>query len=519
MEHLSIRQKVTIMFAIMASMLFAALNQTIVGTIMPRIIAELKGIELFEWVFTIYMLTSSVTAILVGKLSDLYGRKTFILFGLGIFVIGSFLCGTSSTMIQLIIYRGVQGIGGGMVMSTAFTAVGDLFSPRERGRWQGWLSATFGLASIFGPTLGGYIVDHVSWHWCFWIFLPFGVIAFFMIWFLFPSHKNRKKHAIDYAGSFVLALMMIPLLLAFSWAGSSYDWSSPIIIGLFVSSIFFLILFIWIEKKAANPVLPLPLFKNSVFSLSNLLNLLMGFGMFGAIMYTPFFVQGVMGLSATKSSLLIMPMTITNVVASIITGQIISRTGKYKLISLIGLLIMMAGLISMSMLSSHATEWQIIVRMIVIGIGLGIIFPVFTLTVQNAVEHKHLGVATSSTQLFRQMGGTIGVSVLGTVMTTTMKEEMTKWTPPKDGAFSQFNSELSQINDPQLLMNPNQLEMIRSQFPITMQNLFDQMVEWMRESLTLAIHQVFFVGGLAILVAFAIAFFIKELPLRTSNQS
>lgn len=209
-----------IMLAIMASMLFASLNQTIVGTSLPRIVTVLGGIEYFNWVFTIFMLASSVTAILVGKLSDIYGRKIFILTGLGIFMVGSFLCGTASDMIQLIIYRGIQGFGGGMIMSTAFTAVGDLFSPRERGRWQGLMSSVFGLSSVLGPTLGGYIVDHFDWHWVFWIFLPVGLVAFFLILRLFPNTETGgEKKRIDYFGSLFLIFTMIPMLLAFSWAG------------------------------------------------------------------------------------------------------------------------------------------------------------------------------------------------------------------------------------------------------------------------------------------------------------
>lgn len=523
MDHLSIRQKTTIMVAIMASMLFAALNQTIVGTILPRIISELKGIEYFQWVFTIYMLTSSITAILVGKLSDLYGRKPFILAGLGVFIIGSFLCGTSSDIIQLILYRGIQGLGGGMVMSTAFTAVGDLFTPRERGRWQGMLGASFGLASILGPTLGGYIVDHMDWHWCFWIFLPFGVVALILIWFLFPSPQNQEKGTIDYAGSLFLTITMVPMLLAFSWAGNQYTWDSPMILGLFGSSLLAFLGFIWIEMKTSNPVLPLQLFKNSVFSLSTLLNFMIGFGMFGAIMYTPFFVQGVMGVSATKSSFLMMPMTLGLVLASIVAGQVISKTGKYKTIALAGLVIMMFGMVSMSLIPSHATDWQIVERMIVIGIGLGIAFPVFTLTAQNVVEHQHLGVATSSVQLFRQLGGTVGVSIMGTVMSSTMKEEVMKRFAQAKGASAHVQPEslkpIAQLKDPQILMDPGRLEAIRNQIPAAMRTLFDQMVEWLREAMTVAIHHVFIIGSIVLLAAFVLTFFLKELPLRTSNTS
>ena len=234
MHHLDMKKKITIMAAIMVAMLFAALNQTIVGTALPRIVADLGGMEYFNWVFTIYMLASTVSAILVGKLSDIYGRKPFIIAGLIIFIIGTFLCGLSQNIVQLIIYRGIQGLGGGVIMSTAFTAVGDLFPARERGRWQGLMSAVFGLASVFGPTLGGYIVDHAAWNWVFWIFLPIGVVALVMIWMMLPATVKREGESIDYLGSVFLTTAIVPLLLAFSWAGVKFEWVSFEIIGLFV---------------------------------------------------------------------------------------------------------------------------------------------------------------------------------------------------------------------------------------------------------------------------------------------
>jgi EmrB/QacA subfamily drug resistance transporter len=524
-EHLSHKQKMTIMAAIVASLLFAALNQTIVGNIMPRIIAELKGMEYFQWVFTIYMLTSSITVILVGKLSDIYGRKPFILTGLGIFVIGSLLCGTSTNILALILYRGLQGFGGGMVMSTAFSAVGDLFSPRERGRWQGIMSGSFGLASILGPALGGYIVDHLAWHWCFWIFLPFGIIAFLLIWFLFPAAPKKGKVPIDYLGSFFLMITMIPLLLAFSWAGTRYAWTSPIILGLFAGSAASLILFLLIERSAQSPILPLGLFRNSIFTLSNAALFLIGFAMFGSIMYTPFFIQGVLGRSATHSSFLMMPMTLGMVIASTGSGQIVTRTGRYKWIALTGLIIMACGVFSMTTLTETAGNWQIAWRMLLIGIGLGSSFPIFNLTIQNAVDYKFLGVSTSASQLFRQMGGTVGVSIMGTIMSTTIQNRMGTLMAhigqhfPAAAKTPEMMKKIASLGNPQLLMNQAQLTQIRSHLPKSFIPLFDTIVSFLRDALTTAIHHVFFIAGFILLIAILIAIFVKEIPLRTSNQS
>nr|WP_220185937.1 MDR family MFS transporter [Paenactinomyces guangxiensis] len=510
------------MIAIVASMLFAALNQTIVGTILPRIISELKGMEYFYWVFTIYMLSSSITAILVGKLSDIYGRKPFLLVGIGLFVLGSFLCGTSANIFQLITYRGIQGLGGGMVMSTAFTAVGDLFSPRERGRWQGLMSATFGLASILGPMLGGYIVDHMDWHWCFWIFLPFGIITFALIWRLFPQAPRKDKQPIDYFGSLFLTLTMIPMLLAFTWAGSKYAWTSLCILGLFAASAVALLIFILIERAVKSPVLPLALFKNSIFSLSNLINFILGAGMFGAIMYTPFFIQGVMGQSATHSSFIMIPMTLGLVSGSILSGQITSRTGKYKVLALSGLIVMSVGMFSMYFIDPDISVLQLVLHMLVIGIGLGVSFPIFMLTVQNAVDYRHLGVATSSSQLFRQLGGTIGVSIMGTIMTTTMKSELEKLTPAGRADMLAQNPEaaekLASLRNPQILMNHEQLAAIKSRLPEPLISTFDQTIHILKAALATAINHVFLAGSIILATGFILTLFLKEIPLRTSNQ-
>ena len=522
MEHLDKRKKIFIMLAIMSAMLFAALNQTIVGTALPRIIADLGGMAYYSWVFTIYMLTSSITAVLVGKLSDIYGRKPFILIGIGIFAIGSFLSGFSDTIIQLIIFRGVQGFGAGMIMSTAFTAVGDLFAPRERGRWQGLMSAVFGLASVFGPTLGGYIVDNADWHWVFWVFLPFGVIALIMIWTMFPSQVKKQGTSIDYLGSIFLTLTIIPLLLAFTWGGKDYDWNSVQIIGLFASTVAALMLFILTEKRVKNPVLPLGLFKNSVFSLSNVIGFLLGAGMFGAIMYMPMFVQGVIGTSATKSGLVMMPMTLSMVIASAIGGQLITKTGKYKIIAIIGLFIMATGLFDLSLMGSGTSNKVAILNMITVGVGLGLSFPVFTLTIQNAVDHKHLGVATASSQLFRQIGGTVGVAVMGTVMNASMTDKMKEYAAQAQSKGSvippAMKEKLKALQDPQLLMDPAKLKKATEGFPPEMQQVLHQIFSYTREALSYALTHVFLIGACVIAMGLLLTLFMKEIPLRQSNK-
>lgn len=520
MEHLENRQKVLIMIAIMSAMFFAAVNMTIVGTALPKIVSQIGGMEYFDWVFTVYMLTSTITAMLVGKLSDIYGRKIFILIGIGIFMIGAFLCGTSEDIIQLIMYRGLQGFGGGMIMSSAFTTVGDLFSPRERGKWQGLLGAVFGLSSLFGPTLGGYIVDNFDWHWIFWVFLPIGIFAFALILKLYPSQKAKEKEPIDFLGSITLTITIVSLLLGFTWAGDKFEWASFQIIGLFSITIISLLAFIFIELKVKSPVLPLYLFKNSVFTVSNVAGMLMGMGMFGTIMYVPFYVQGVQGESATVSGLVEMVMTISMVSSSILVGNLITKTGKYKIFALLGLIIMAVGLILNSTLEVESSLTRLILQLIVVGIGLGVNMPVFNITVQNAVSHKYLGVATSAMQTFRQIGGTVGVALLGSVMGNKMANELSSTsqvenapTPPPEMAET-----MAQLQNPQVLMDSEKLQSIQSQLPAEAVPYFEQFIQVLKEALNTSLTTVFTVSAGIIGLAFIVTLFLKEIPLRTTNN-
>lgn len=503
------------MIAVMSVMLFAALNMTIVGTSLPKIVAEIGGMEYFNWVFTIYMLTSSVTAILVGKLSDIYGRKIFILTGICIFMLGSLLSGFSNSIIQLIVFRGIQGFGGGMIMSSAFTTVGDLFAPRERGRWQGLMGGVFGLSSLFGPTLGGFIVDNMDWSWVFWIFLPIGVIAFFMILKLYPQAEQKEKEKIDYMGSFVLSIVILTLLLGISWAGKEYAWNSLEIIGLFSISFVSLAAFIFIESKVKSPVVPLHLFKNSVVSVSNMISFLSGMGMFGLIMYVPFYVQGVLGKSATTSGLVEMVMTISMVSFSAISGQLITKTGKYKILGLVGFAVMAIGVFLNSTLTSDAQMTTLIFNLIISGIGLGLTMPIFTLTVQNAVEHKFLGVATATSQLFRQMGATVGVSILGYVMSSKMSEKILEANLPNipEEAMGGYN-----LQSPEILMDTNAIEGIRTMVPEHMQAMFDQFIITLKAALNYGLTQVFLYSAVVVTLAFIVTLFLKEIPLRSSNE-
>lgn len=523
MELLDKKEKIVIMFAIMSVMLFASLNQTIVATALPRIVSNLGGMDYFSWVFTSYMLTSAVTAILVGRLSDIYGRKRFILIGIILFMIGSFLNGISSSMNELIVYRAIQGLGGGMIISTAFTVVGDLFSPRERGRWQGIMGGVFGISSILGPALGGFIVDRYDWHWVFWVFLPFGFIAFLMIAKLFPNQKKKASEKIDYFGSLFLTLTIVPLLLAFTWAGTKYNWLSIEIAGLLILSSIQFCFFIFVEKKVESPILPLHLFKNSIFTLSNIASFFISAAMFGVIMYIPIFIQAVIGTSATGSGFVLMPLTLTMVISSAITGYLVTKTGRYKYKALLGLLIMFIGVYFMKDMNTDTTNGTVVKNMIIVGSGLGLCFSIFTLMIQNAVKHKFLGTATAASQLFRQLGATIGVSILGTLMTQRATEKANQIQSIEEKtSFIQLpktmEEKLDEMKNVQTLLNPEKLAEIKLNMPLGTEFIFELVLNFARNIMSYSLSYIFFISSLMVLIAFILALFIKEIPLRTKNE-
>ncbi|WP_374018742.1 MDR family MFS transporter [Paenibacillus thiaminolyticus] len=527
MEHLSEKRKLTIMIAIMAAMFFSAINQTIIGVAMPRIIAKLGGMDYYTWAITIYLLTSTVATVLVGKLSDIYGRKPFILTGIALFMLGAFLCGFSADIFQLIAFRGIQGMGAGIIMSTAFTAVGDLYAPRERAKWMGIMSGVFGLSSVLGPPLGGYLVDHLDWRWVFWMFLPLGIIAFFMIISLFPKVERKVGESIDYWGSVFLTTTIVPLLLAFSWAGDGvgkYAWGSWQIIGLFSVTLVSLIIFILVEMKVKSPVLPLSLFRNGIVTVSNLAGFVLNAGMMGAIIYVPFFVQGVKGISPTYSGYVTMPMSVVMILCTAFIGQFISKTGKYKKMAIGGLLIMTFGMVLLHFMTPDTAIYITVIYMCIVGLGLGISMPVFSLTIQNAVEPQQLGVATASSQLFRSLGGTIGIAVMGTVMNSHMTSKMTELGAASGAAGGQMQIDpkyaepLKEVMNPQTLLDQPKLESIISQLPPELQSMVDNLVHMVREALSYGVTSTFLTGAIVTAVAVILTFFLKEIPLRSAND-
>ncbi|MGE3177049.1 MAG: MDR family MFS transporter, partial [Vicinamibacterales bacterium] len=409
---------------LLLAMLLAALDQTIVGTAEPRIIAQLSGFDRYPWVATAYMLTSTVSVPIFASLSDTFGRKRFFTLGAALFVLTSALCGAAGLvtflpidgMNQLILFRGLQGIGAGMVMGLAFTIIGDIFSPAERGRYQGLFAAVWGLSSIFGPTLGGWLTDSVSWRACFLVNLPVGVVAVTAIWLELPDFRPaRSGRRLDWAGFATLIGCVVPLLLALTWATGD-GWGSTRVTSLLGLSAAMALAFIYAETRAPEPLLPLTLFRHPVIAICSICVFVLGMGMFGVIIYLPLFMQGVLGVTPTQSGNLLTPMMIGAVCGSIASGQLIARTGRYKGAAIAGSIMVAAAMIGFANMQEDTSLQYLVATMIVAGLGMGLLQPVYTVAVQNVAPREQMGAATASTVFFRSIGSTVGVAVFGTLM-------------------------------------------------------------------------------------------------------
>lgn len=506
------------MAGIMLGLLLSALDQTIVGTAMPRIVTDLGGLESYAWVTTSYMLASTASVPIFGKLSDIYGRKWFYIGGLVLFMIASALCGLGQSMLQLILFRGLQGIAGGIIIANAFTIIGDLFPPKERGKWQGLLGAMFGIASVVGPILGGWLADGPGWRWVFYINLPVGVIAIAVLLIGLPYIRPHGVASIDWWGAGLIVTGIVPLLLAFTWAGTEYAWSSPLIIGLLAMAAVGIGAFIFTETRAKDPIIPLKLFRDRIFSISIISSSILGAAMFGAILYIPLFMQGVLGTSAAESGLVLMPMMLSMVTASIVGGQLISRTGRYKWAIVSGLFLMLTGMFLLSRMGLGTTNLSAIRNMIVLGLGVGLVMPTITLAVQNAFPPRQLGVVTSSLQFFRSIGGTIGIALMGTYLTTQISTNITRDVPAE--TLAQTPQEALDEITPQALANPEariELEAAFDAIPNGDQ-VFANLLEAMRGTLATAIQDVFLIATGVAVFAVIIGMFLPERTLRTRND-
>lgn len=517
-DALSSRERWAILGAIMLGLFLSAMDQTVVGTALPRIIADLSGLELYSWVFTSYMLASTASVPIVGKMGDIYGRKRFFLAGIVIFLIGSVLCGAAQSMVQLILFRGLQGIGGGFIFANAFALIGDLYPPAERGKYAGIMSGVFGIASIIGPLIGGFITDNLDWRWVFYVNIPLGLTALAVLARVLPAHAPQaRQRPLDYAGAITLVAAIVPLLLASSWAGTDYAWTDPRVLAPMAFAAAMGIAFVVIERRAVEPIVPLSLFQNRVFAVCTAVTFVSGAAMFAGTVYIPLFMQGVLDFSATNAGLVLTPMTLAMVAGSGISGQLISRTGRYKALVVVGLLIATGGLLLLSRLGAGSSQVAGMAAMAVLGFGLGLSFPALVLASQNTVPFSMMGVTTSLNTFARSVGGTIGVAIMGSLLTRRLNDELEAGLPPEVRAQAPAPL-IDALSNPRVLLDDGALQRLRDEgfgavFGSEAPRLFETSIASMRDALAVSITDVFFVAAAVMAVALATSLLLREIPI------
>ncbi|MEI6045277.1 MAG: MDR family MFS transporter [Chloroflexota bacterium] len=482
--------------AIVLTIMLTALDQTVVSPAMPRIVEELQGFSLFAWVTTVYLLTSTATIPIAGKLGDIFGRKPLLIIAVLIFLVGSALSGAAPTMLWLVIFRGLQGIGAGALQANAFAMIAELFpDSAKRARWQGFIAGIFGVASVIGPALGGFITDNLAWHWIFYVNVPVGIVAIPALIFNLPYNKGRAKRSIDWWGATTITGAVVSLLLALTWGGQpaprGYAWDSPQIIGLFVSTVVLTALFIWIETKATEPIVPLQLFRLRVMGSVTVVSFSIGAVMLGALLFIPLFVQVIQGQSASSSGAITTPLALAMVVANIFTGQFIGRIGILKLPMISGALFTTIGVGLLTLLDAYSSPWEVTIFMIVIGLGIGQVMPGMTIAVQESVPRRDLGAGISSVQFFRSIGSTVGVALIGTIVTNSYVSNINS-APEVQGVSPQL---LQAIQEPQNLIN----KQIAATLP-------PELVGAVHQALATAIHSGFLIA-LGVCLAIMLAVF------------
>ncbi|MCG7297932.1 MFS transporter [Brevibacterium sp. ACRRH] len=497
------RQGKLVIAGLMLGMFVAAISQTIVGPALPRIVAELGGMEHYSWIATAAMLMSAVTVPVVGKLSDMYGRKIFYIGGLVVFMLGATLAGMATNFWFLVFARALQGAGMGTLMPLSQTIIGDIIPPRQRGKYQGFMGATFGIASVAGPLLGGWVTDTLGWRYLFYLALPIGVVALVFLAKFMRLPKHETSGGLDYLGIITLTPGLVVGLLAISWGGNTYEWSSPVILGMGAVSVVMLAAFVWVETRVANPLIPLRMLRSSTVSLSILASFFIAVAMFGAIIYIPVYAQGVLSVSATQSGAILIPLNVAMIVTSILMGVVITKTGNYKVILIVGSLMLLGGYVLLSMLTWQSNLWDLTLAMTIVGMGLGMCMQTYTLVVQNAVDRTELGVATAAVQFFRNVGSTIGIAVLGSIMSAAMVPKIQEHLPAGAKGMGGAMGADSGVGS---ALDPAKLESLPG--PIA-----DAIHQGMGE----AMHLVFVSGVPFVVAALVLALFVKQLTLRTTH--
>ncbi len=494
--YLTHRQILVVMIGVMSGMLLAALDQSIVGTALPRITSELGGLDKLSWVVTAYLLTATAMTPLWGKISDLYGRRLIFQLAISIFLVGSALCGFSQNITELIAFRALQGIGGGGLFAIALSIIGDVIPPRERGRYGGYFGAVFGVSSVAGPLLGGFFTDGPGWRWIFYVNLPIGIAALFITSAALKMPVVRRDHKIDYLGALTIVAAVASLLLYLDWRGKDYGWTEAGALGLLALTVVLVGVFILVENRAEEAIIPMRLFSNSTFRIGNLFGFCAGVAMFGAIIFLPLYLQAVRGYSATRSGLAMLPVVMGILALSIIAGQTMTRTGRYKVFPIVGSALIVAALLLMSRLAVDTPYWQLATYMFIFGAGLGMTMQTLVTAIQNDVSYRDMGAATSSTTFFRQMGGAIGTAVFGAVLSSRLA--------------SYLAQSLGGAGHSTGRVDTNNVQAI--------QKLQEPVKSLVLHAFAHALDDVFLIGIPFLVIAFVIALFLKEKPLATGHE-
>ncbi len=514
-ETLTRRQRWLLLMSLMVALFVGALDQTVVSTAIPRILADLGGFGLLSWLFTSYMLTSTVVIPVVGKLGDLFGRKMFLIGGVFVFMVSSAACGAAPSMESLIAFRFVQGLGGGMIFASVFATLGDVFSPAERGKYVGLFTGTFSLASIAGPTLGGFLTDGPGWRWIFYINIPISLIAMPAIWFNLPAKVSVRKVEIDWTGAFLLTASSVMFLLALVWAGDRYAWGSVQIIGLLAATAAGIGLFILQERRHPEPILPLHLFRNRTFVIANSVVFMFGVGVFGAFQYLGLFVQTALGASATASGVITTPQSAGVLFSSIIGGQIISRLGRYKWQTVFGTALIALSMVFLRTLDVGTSRWTISGYMMILGLGFGLVLPTMSLIVQNAVSFQYMGVATSASQFFRQIGSVLGIAVFGAVLANGYDSEFAERFSEADRA-AVGPAIVSDFGDPTIQLDKRDFAAISAQVTALPDGpaILERAKDAQAGSIAAAVRLIFTGALVASLLSVVFALLLKDQPLR-----
>jgi EmrB/QacA subfamily drug resistance transporter len=519
-QDLPPRAVLATVFGVMIAMLMGALDQTIVGTAMPRIISELHGFEHYSAVITAYMIASTAVLPIAGKLSDVYGRKPFIIYGVLWFMAASALCGFADSMLQLVMFRALQGPG--VMQTMAFTTIADLYPPAKRGRVIGLAASVFGLSSVIGPLIGGFLTDGPGWRYAFYVNIPVGLVALAILYFCFPHIRVPKPAGfkIDYAGSLSLVAAIVPILLALSWGGRDYPWASPVIVGMMLVGVVFAASFVLVEMRAVHPIVELSLFRNSIVSIALATTFLTSAAMFGATLFIPLFVQSVLGSSATDSGKILMPLTLSLLLTAIIAGQGISRTGRYRPFAIAGTAMGAFGVFLLTGMDPSTSHAVLVRNVVIIGVGLGAGMPVFNLAVQNAVEARVVGSASSMVQFVRSIGGTLGIAVFGSVLSNGFSPAFRQALPA--AVRSEVSpSVLDSLSDAQLYLTSagtTQLETMLAGFGLKTDAAMSAVSQAARSALSVSLHHVFGIAAALLFCATVLALFLREIPLRKTNR-